>query len=158
MKLTKLLTLSSVLLFVGCASHAAQGVTTEEKLYGKWECEFTDISDAGTFKLVTEDTYIRNGRANSFGELTFSVPQVPGEEFVYSISATGDWEVQGKYLVMTADDVKIVNLSHPGLDDEFSLEKIFPENISESSEIIEISETKLVVRSESDNSISKCTR
>jgi hypothetical protein len=158
LKITKILSLSSIFLFVGCASHAAQNLTTEEKLYGKWNCEFSEARGGQSFSIVTEDTYIRNGRSNSFGDLKFTVPKMPGEEFVYSVTATADWYVQGKYLVMTMDDVKIVNLSHPGLDDVFSLAELFPENVSESAEIVDLSATKLVLRSESDNSITECIR
>lgn len=158
MKVKKILPLASVFLFVGCATHAAQDQTTEEKLYGKWNCEFSDASEDQSFSLVSEDTYIRNGRANSFGDLKFTVPQMPNQEFVYSITATADWEVQDKYLVTTIDDVKIVNLSHPELDEILNLKDFFPENVSESAEILDISANRLILRSESDNSITQCTR
>jgi hypothetical protein len=133
-------------------------MTTEEMFYGTWSCEYKEESEGESFSLVYEDTYIRNGRVDSFGYLTFTVPELPGEELEYSIAATSDWEVQGKFLVMKVDDLKIVNLSHPGLDDVFSLEDIFPKGVSESAEIVDISATKLVLRSESDNSITQCSR
>jgi hypothetical protein len=153
-----MLTLSPVLLFVGCASHPAQYMTTEEKLYGTWYCEFSQQSESGSFSMSSEDTYVRNGRLDSFGFVSFRVPELPGVELEYSITYTADWEVQGKYIVQKIDDLKIINTSHPGLDDEFKFGDFFPENLSESSEIIRISETKLVLRSESDNGIYKCTR
>lgn len=124
---------------------------------GTWNCLFMTEENGINIILETEENYIRNGRHNSSGVLIFDLePDMPTIE--YFIASSAIWEISGKYLITTFTDVKIKNLSHSEFDDKFNLENMFPKNISNSSEIIELSNSKLSVKSETDGTIYNCTK
>ncbi|HAS8538049.1 TPA: hypothetical protein I7754_21920, partial [Vibrio vulnificus] len=82
------------------------------------------------------------------------------ETLEYSVSSTGTWHFaeNDKYLVTQANDIRIVNISHPGLDDIFDMDSMFPENISESAEVLDFTYDEITLRVESTNDTYSCTR
>jgi hypothetical protein len=124
---------------------------------GTWNCSYEIKKDGMELSIITEDNYVRNGRSNSFGTLMIKLaPDIPKME--YFIAGSALWEIKNKYLITTLQDISIKNLSHPEFDEEFNLENMIPKNISESSEIIELSNSKLSLKSEADGVIYSCTR
>lgn len=107
--------------------------------------------------VESEETYVRNGRSNSMGSMRVKFAQ-EFPEVTYSIAGSSSWEVQNGYLITTVEDVKIVNLSHPELDKLINLTEMLPKNISESQEVVELSDTKLTLKSESNGALYQCQR
>ena len=153
------LPISAFLLYSATAS-ANQNIEPsilKTNLLGSWNCLTSLEEDDFSMIIETEDTYVRNGRSNSFGTLKAKfAEELP--EIEYSIGATGTWEILDGYLVDTLTDIKVVNISHPEFDSVFNLQDFFPTNISFSSEVIELTKSKLTLKSESDESIYECER
>ena len=153
------LPISAFLLYSATAS-ANQNIepsTLKTNLLGSWSCSTSLEEDDFSMITETEDTYVRNGRSKSFGTLKAKfTEELP--EIEYSIAATGTWEIIDGYLVDTLTDIKVVNLTHPEFDSIFNLQDLFPTNISFSSEVIELTKSKLTLKSETDDSIYECER
>ncbi len=149
--------LSLFTVIAGCSSEPSQHYVYNQNILGPWECNYSSKEDDFAISLNSTDTYIRNGNSNSFGFMkiryTNDTPEVE-----YSIAGTATWKIQGKYLIQTMTDVKIVNISHPGLDELFNLQEMFPTNISESSEILKLTATELVLDSESGAGLYTCSK
>ncbi len=142
------LLLAGCVSFVDMAQHGFQ--TKEERLWGLWTCtidEPAEYEGGMAALLVSEDSYIRNGRFNSLGDLTVTVPY-EGElvSVKYSLLATGVWELRDNHLISTIENMKITNHSHPELEERLKISSLFPEKITESGEILELSETHFVVK------------
>mgnify|MGYP000035269514 CR=1 FL=1 len=153
------LPISAFLLYsvTACANQDIETSTLKTNLLGSWNCLTSYEEDDFSMIIETEDTYVRNGRSNSFGTLKAKfTEELP--EIEYSIAATGTWEIIDGYLVDTLTDIKVVNLTHPEFDSIFNLQDLFPTNISFSSEVIELTKSKLTLKSESDDSIYECER
>ncbi len=139
---------------VGCASFvdmAQHGFKTkEERIWGLWNCTIEIPSeyegDIAT-KLVSENSYIRNGRFNSFGEMTLTLPHEDERiDVIYSLIATGVWEVLDNALISTIENMTFINESHPELEEALKITEMFPENITGSEEIMTLSETHFIVK------------
>lgn len=158
MKLSHLASIFTALIFSSaCVADVTNLTVSREKLFGTWSCEASFKENDIEIKIVSDDTYVRNGSSNSFGTMTLQLSkEAPPIE--YSIASTGTWEIDSKFLVTTFTDLKIVNLSHPEFDKILNLQEMFPMNMSESAEIVELSYTTLSVKSESDGQRYNCTR
>ncbi len=154
-----LLPLSAFLLYsvTACASQNIEPPSLKKGLLGSWDCSLSIEDNDLKMTIESEDTYVRNGRSNSFGSLKAKfAANLP--EIEYSVAGTATWEILDGFLVSTLTDIKIVNLSHPEFDEIFNLQEMFPTNVSDSSEIIELTKTKLTLKSESDGHIYMCGR
>lgn len=143
-----LLILVSCASFVDMAQHGFQ--TKEARIWGLWVCTIEVLAEYEgdtTALLVSENSYIRNGRFNGFGDLTVTVPY-EGEqvEVMYSLLATGVWEVQDNHLISTIENMKITNHSHPELEALLKISEMFPENITGSDEIIVLTDDQLIIK------------
>ena len=161
MKAKGLSLLTLALLISGCAGEPNTNFINQSNILGAWDCSYTIIHDEGgeTSKasIETKDDYLRNGRSNSFGIMKLKIsPEFP--EIEYSIAGTSSWEITGKYLVQQITDLKIVNLSHPELDSIIKIQDMFPQGISESSEILKLTTHEMILRSESTNDTYKCNK
>ncbi|EGQ7854926.1 TPA: hypothetical protein I7765_21045 [Vibrio vulnificus] len=157
-------------LLIGCssdyeyqsASSEPRTMTYSEALLGGWQCSFSATYEDGTrMQIVSDDSFVRNGTSNSFGTLTIDINTDGLEETLeYSVASTGTWHFaeNDKYLVMQANDIRIVNISHPGLDDIFDIGSMFPENISESAEVLDFTYDKITLRLESTSDTYSCAR
>ena len=65
---------------------------------------------------------------------------------MYSLLATGVWEVQDNHLISTIENMKITNHSHPELEALLKISEMFPENITGSEEIITLTDESLIVK------------
>jgi hypothetical protein len=101
-------------------------------------------------------TYIRNGKSNGFGLLKLKLPELP--EMEYSFADSSNWELNNGYLVESTIEIKLVNVSHPDVEDVWDLENMLPQNISESSEVLVLNNSLLKVKSESDGTIYSCNK
>lgn len=125
-------------------------------LHGAWKCKHAVEQDGVRLAMDLDVRYIRNGKSYSMGSLKFKAPSLP--EMDYAVSNSADWELDGKYLIETATEINIKNISHPEFDEKFNLGSLFPQNIAESSEILILNKSLLKVRSETDGTVYSCTR
>ncbi len=143
---------------IASSSARANNSETEidkSKLFcGTWNCKVVIEEDAGKVSYEVDSTYIRNGKFNSLGTMKINYPELPELEYLYADS--GSWEIKDGYLISTTAEIKLVNVSHPELDNIMNLEKIFPQNISESAQILKLSKTELSLKDESDGEIYHC--
>lgn len=157
MKLFKFAPIVAVLL---CVSASMADVTKQEinpeKLLGTWRCDVTVEEGDIKINIISDDIYIRNGKSNSFGTMTFQSKDTPA--ITYSVVANGTWEINRNFLISTYTNLKFVNLTHPELDKIINLQDFFPENVSDSAEIIELSDNILSVKSESNGQRIHCTK
>lgn len=139
------------------AIESAEKIDENLLVIGTWNC-FLEIEENGSkFSITTEENYVRNGRHQSFGTFMAKfASDMP--EMEYFIAGSAIWKIKGKYLITELTDVKIKNLSHPEFDKIFNLKDLFPKNISDSSEIIELSESKLLLKSEANGTVYSCTK
>ena len=137
-----------------CASNMETEIEQSKMLYGTWNCKVEVEKDDDQISFDIDTTYIRNGKSNSFGSMKLNLPELP--ELKYSYADSGSWEIKDGYLISTTAEVKLVNVSHPVLDNVLNLEKLFPQNISESSQILKLSNTELSLKDESDGEIYHC--
>lgn len=141
----------------GCASEPYPIYAHRQNILGVWDCATTFEEHDLHLKIESKDTFLRNGASHSFGIMTAKFSSdMP--EISYSVAGTFTWKIEGKYLIEMATDLKIVNLTHPEFDEVMKLQDIFPTNISESSEILRLTESELIVDSESGGGIYKCTK
>jgi len=146
-----------LLILGGCASGTPSNKYYNNQIYGMWDCEYTSEEDGTTINAKSSDVYVRNGKVNSFGNL--NVQFAPGSETVeYSVSMSGSWKIQNGYLITESSETKIVNISHPELDEIFNLNDFLPQNISDSSKILKITRNEMSLKSETDGSIYNCVR
>lgn len=140
-----------------CASQNSEPSLLKKDLLGSWDCSFSFEENGSSITIESEDTYVRNGPSNSFGTLKVKFAEdLP--EINYSMAGTATWEILDGFLVSTLTYFKIVNLSHPEFDEIFNLQEMFPTNISDSSEIIELTKSKLTLKSESSAQVYACVR
>ena len=71
---------------------------------------------------------------------------------------SSNWEYKNGYLIQTSTEIKLVNISHPEFDDAFNLERLFPQNISESSKVLILNDSQLKVKSETDGTVYSCNK
>lgn len=138
-------------------ANAAEVRIEKEKLFGSWNCEESADVDGGKMHVSIETTYVRNGRTHAYGSLTVDIP-AEGVKLEYIYSESGTWELDKNFLVSSTTEIKLVNISHPGLDDVFNLGNTFPQNISESAEVLGVTDKVLVLKSESSGEIQTCTK
>lgn len=141
----------------GCTSPTpVKNTLAESQLYGSWNCKVYLVEEDIRVDMDYDVTYFRNGMSNGFGTLKIKVPDLP--EMEYSVTDSSGWEFQNEYLVETTKEIKLVNISHPGFDDLLNLEQMFPQNISESSEVLILNDSILKVKSETDGSVYSCNK
>ena len=149
------------------SSHAyadgTEQVDYNDKIIGMWSCSAT-LKEAGTIlSLAIDSDYVRNARSNSRGSIKLDMADPEGEgkriKLDYFLSGTGSWRIKdNKYLIEVTEEIKIVNMTDPLMDKLFSLESLFPKNISSSSEIIKLDDKTLVIKNESDGNEYTCKR
>lgn len=149
--------LSLFTVIAGCSSEPSQHYVYHQNILGSWDCNYSFKEDDFAASISSTDTYVRNGASNSFGIMKIRYTS-ESPEIEYSIASTDTWKIQGKYLIQTMTDVKIVNVSHPEIDDVFNLQEMFPTNISESSEILKLTATELILDSESGLGLYTCSK
>jgi len=149
--------IASLVIITGCStSNNLSTYSPQAKLYGLWHCNLSLEEEGVKIAMDYEVNYVRNGKANGFGTLTFKAPELP--EMEYSMAGSSNWEYQNGYLIETSTEIKLVNLSHPEFGEVFNLESMFPQNISEASEVLVLNNTTLKLKSESDGTVYSCDK
>jgi len=149
--------LSIITLFFSVSVCAqTESVINTNNLYGAWNCKLTKVDGESKIAFDIDVNYVRNGSANSFGTLKFDLPEIA--ELEYSIATSSTWEIKEGYLIETSTETKVVSISHPELDSIINLESMFPQNITESSKILELTSTKLSMELEGDGTAFNCTK
>jgi hypothetical protein len=158
MKHLKALSLiTSIIITTGCStSNNVNSYSPQTQLYGLWHCDLSIDEEGVKVVMDYEVNYVRNGKSNGFGTIIFKAPGLP--EMEYSMAGSSNWGYQNGYLIETTTEIKLVNLSHPEFDEVFNLESMFPQNISESSEILVLNNTLLTLKSESDGTVYSCDK
>lgn len=154
----KLLLLPFFFLASACSSKDTGTSSLEKEILGTWNCSYNLVEEDGTsMNLTAKETYMRNGLSNSVGLLKakFS-PDLP--EIQYHITGSSTWELKDGLLLSTLNDVKVTNLNHPEFDKIINLKEMMPLNVTDPSEIIEISASKMVLRSEDDDGLYECEK
>lgn len=157
------------LLFFSCAlgssayADGAEQVNYSDKIIGVWSCSATIKEGGATISVAIDSDYVRNKKSNAQGRIQLEIadPESEGKRIKldYFLSGTGSWRIiDNKYLIEVTDDIKIVNMTNPLMDKLFSLESLFPKNISSSSEIIKLDDKTLVIKNESDGNKYICKR
>ena len=131
--------------------------TYENKIHGAWNCSFEQKMEGGKILLSTEDSYIDNGKFNSFGTMILNLER-ERVELEYNIAGTGSWYVKSGKLYHTLEDIKFVNLTNPELDDILNLTDLFPKNVTESSSIKSINSNSITTVSDIDGSELTCSK
>ncbi len=149
--------IASIIFTIGCSSlNNLNSYSPQEQLYGLWHCNLSLEEEGIKITMDYEVSYVRNGKSNGFGTITFKAPELP--EIEYSMADSSNWEYQNGYLIETSTEIKLVNLSHPEFDEEFNLESMFPQNMSESSEVLVLNSSLLKLKSEIDGTVYSCDK
>jgi len=148
--------ITSTLLISACSTSHVQYTLPETNLYGTWSCKINFQEEDVKLSIDYDVTYIRNGRSNGFGILKLKAQDIP--EMEYSIADSSSWEIVNGYLIKITAEIKLVNISHPGFDELLNLESMFPQNISESSEILFLNNSLLKVKSETNGTVYSCNK
>lgn len=148
--------ITGAFLISACSTNHTQYSLPESKLYGTWNCQLDLQEEDMKLSLDYDVTYVRNGKSNAFGSMKFKAADFPQME--YSIADSSTWEINNGYLIETTTEIKVVNISHPEFDEFLNLESMFPQNLSESSEILVLNDSILKTKSESDGSIISCNK
>lgn len=159
MKILKVLLLFIGLNFIaGCSS--SDDYTTqfkpETRFYGGWNCINSMGVEGAEIILDMNVSYVRNGNYSSAGKLIIDILNLPKVE--YWISTSGSWAYKNGYLIETANEVIIKNIKNPEYDNLLDLQSMFPQNSSESSEVLQITNTFFKARTESDGIIFTCNK
>jgi len=149
--------LSLFTIIAGCSSEPSQHYVYHQNILGPWDCNYSFKEDDFSASISSTDTYVRNGASHSFGIMKIRYAS-DTPEVEYSLAGTATWKIQGKYLIQTMTDIKIVNVSHPEVDEIFNLQEMFPTNVSESSEILKLTAAELVLDSESGTGLYTCSK
>ncbi|PKF56408.1 hypothetical protein CW748_10675 [Alteromonadales bacterium alter-6D02] len=149
--------IASIIITTGCSTSGnVDNYSPQTQLFGLWHCSLSLEEEGVKVAMDYEVNYVRNGKSNGFGTLIFKAPDLP--EMEYSMAASTNWEYQNGYLIETSTEIKLVNLSHPEFDEVLNLESLFPQNISESSEVLVLNNTLLTLKSESDGTVYSCDK
>ncbi|CAI3795294.1 hypothetical protein [Rheinheimera sp. MM224] len=158
MKISTFIFLLSFTPFVALAQMLqVEQQTIERYLPGTWVCDFTTDIDGTSASGRSEDTYISNGRFNSVAEFKF---QLSGEKATTTYLATGagTWALDGNQFTTTATFTmhqQSSNSAQQRPEDAAPLE--LPE-IIDVVEIVEINESKFIMKNQPDGSLTECSR
>ncbi|MGF2735371.1 hypothetical protein [Marinobacter sp. DUT-1] len=151
----------SAILLSGCASQPATEMSRDEvlssRLPGTWECSLIEKSPDGNLSIESTDQYLPTGAANSFGSMTISGGELP-VELKFAFSVAGTWEIMDEKLIVTSQDMKIKNVSHPEMDSFFNLEEFMPQGLSDASTIRVLTSEVLVLGIDRNSPPIDCSR
>lgn len=163
---------------------SAQGSINPSELYGGiWNCESeysipvssdaTPTGESGSLNITYEGTttYVRNGQSNGYG--TFKMEYEPDQDaeakpsteshvFEFVVVGNGAWKVDEGYLTEKVEGVKygLVDPNASSEDKEMLewIKQTMPNEMSDSSKILKLSKSKLILESETNGAVIKCDR
>lgn len=154
--------LNSSVLFVLCSSmHVSamqQETINKSDLYGSWNCKH-QIEDANTninVKIDYNVNFKAAGKSSGIGSLLFTVQNFP--ELEYHLSDVSTWDITGNTLILSSTQIKSVNVSHPELDKLLNLNKLIPNKVDESAEILTLTKNRLMVKYHFNEQVITCSK
>lgn len=128
----------------------------QKNLHGSWNCKHTMENTASMMKVDYDIHYSADGKASGNGTVWLRMQNFP--EMEYSLSNRSTWEIKANSLIVSSAEFTLVNRSHPELDQFLNLESLFPQNVRESSTILELTQSKLVARSDTYGGVYSCSK
>lgn len=125
-------------------------------LYGSWNCKHAMQDASTTMKVDYDIHYSADGQAHGNGTIWLRMQNFP--EMEYRLSNRSTWELKADSLILSSAEFKLVNRSHPELDQFLNLRSLFPQNVRESSTILELTQSTLVARSDSYGGVYSCSK
>ncbi|MDA7747041.1 hypothetical protein N8878_06905 [Psychromonas sp.] len=144
---------------IATKASANSKVSIDEKdLYGVWHCQHDTVEPRTKMKININYNinFAENGKSKGFGTLLFYIPNMP--VIKYKATDSSSWSIKNDQLIMSSDEIKFVNVSHPQLDQFLNLKTILPQTINESGQIVELSKSTLKVKSNSYADIHSCSK
>lgn len=125
-------------------------------IYGRWHCEHAMVDGTTRMTVDYNVDYLEGGQSNGLGTLVLKLPNFP--EMEYDVSHQSHWAMHEGTLTFTSPELRLINRSHPQLNSFLDLERLFPPKSQESSTILELTQTKLVARSDSYGGVYACAK
>ncbi|RTE67723.1 hypothetical protein EH243_01880 [Amphritea opalescens] len=125
-------------------------------IYGRWHCEHAMVDGPTRMNIDYNVDYLADGQSNGLGTLVLKIPNFP--EMEYGVSHQSRWAMKEGTLTFTSPALRLINRSHPQLNSFLDLENLFPPKQVESSTILELTQTKLVARSDSYGGVYACAK
>lgn len=143
---------------IACAADSAD--FSEKFLIGKWACEYEHEEEGVHLKSFMENNFVRGGGLDSTEELRIEFTDEDGLYYSeYLVISADRWRIEDGFLITENKSVRFLLLDDNGLAEFFFLPDIVPEGLTESSIVTVLSDTKMVLTSESDPSITvSCNR
>ena len=131
--------------------------TIEHYLPGTWVCDITTDIGGTSASGRSEDTYFSNGRFNSVAEFKFQL-STEKTATTYLATGTGIWELDGNQFTTTSTfTMHEQNSNSAQQTPEDSAPLALPE-IIDVVEIMEINESKFIMKNQPDGSLTECFR
>ncbi len=131
--------------------------TIERYLPGTWVCDFTTDITGMSASGRSEDTYTSNGRFNSVAKIKI---QLSGEKVAtrYLANATGTWALDGHQLTTTGTVIMHQQSSNSAQQTSKDATPLELPEIIDVVEIVEINESKFIMKNQPDGSLTECSR
>lgn len=135
-----------------------QKAINESDLYGSWNCKHEVVNSNAKMKAKINYyvNFFHAGKSNGLGTLLFKLPNFP--ELKYSLTGNSTWKIKEGDLLLSATEIKSVNVSHPELDQFLNVKQFIPKRINESSRILKLTKSSLEVKSQSNGRVYACTK
>lgn len=130
----------------------------ESNLYGNWNCKHTmeNIDLKMKINIDYDVTVVRDGKSSGSGILLLKMPNFP--ELKYNILDSSNWDIKDGKLSLSSTEFKLENKSYPELEKILNLRNLLPQNVKGSAKILELTKSKLKVKSKSDGGIYTCAK
>ena len=149
--------LFALLFFVSAAVEASEVSAFQvQNLYGRWHCQYAMKDASMMMKIDYDIEYTADGQARGNGTVRLRMPHFPLME--YSLSNHATWAVKADSLILSSVGFKLVNRSHPELDQLLNLQSMFAQTVRESSTILELTPSTLIARSDSYGGVYSCAK
>lgn len=145
--------------FALLSAHAAvpEISLTDDYLIGGWNCVTAAKEDELEISISSDEFFVRNGKINSTATMLLKISdEFPNLE--YLVNSSGTWKADKNFLIITSADQKFINVSHPELDSILDFNDLFPNEASDSFEVVNQTEGSFSAISESDGSRLECIR
>ncbi|MFV0481427.1 MAG: hypothetical protein ACK5LP_05540 [Campylobacteraceae bacterium] len=111
-----------------------------------WECKtpFEDTNSGMKISSISTETLHVNGKATSSGFVKIKFLNLQ-DEVIYKENTNYTWELSGKKIILKLQNLDLVNLSHPFLDEIINLKSLYQSGYATSLDFIEFSKDKITL-------------
>ncbi|WP_078085336.1 hypothetical protein [Microbulbifer mangrovi] len=135
----------------------SEDVVYQSKIVGKWSCEYYFIEDGVRVRATESAEYFAGGRADSAGNVMYQSDSIIPFDFEFKQSH--QWSIKGGRLTEVTDAFEMYPASSWSQNDiSMDIDSLDPDDLVETYEILELSETALVLRAESDGVEHGCSK